>query len=212
MKVCKIELFVLDSENSSDEDIIEMVTLTKHVYTKVISLDSRTVEWTDDHPLNKNSTFDAAYKEVFSKPQMPTLKVGDHVVKRGNWPRVNLDDGQIGICTDINKNDFRVSYYDHMDVTGNPVANVYHPLWHLEEGNVKVLTDAELTYVNLKSMTVTAQNNAEHTAPKALSLAKEIATERLKGISASVIERNDRLIDENWTRSQNLLTSSPRKS
>lgn len=181
MKICKIELFVMDSENSSDDDIKTMLENVRYLDPKVISLDSRIVEWTDEHPLNKESTFDLAYKELFSKPQVPAIKVGDIVVKHGDWPKCRLTDGQFGTVTQLYYgHSIYVDYgNDHKDYDGVVWNPIIHPWFHLEQGSLRVTTKEELAKDIFKSV------EAMSAASKTLELAKEIATERLKGVSAA---------------------------
>jgi hypothetical protein len=70
-KVYKIELFIVDGDNIGEDEVrltIEHTHYPNHsIDPTVVSIVSREVEWGDDHPLNKESTFLQAYKELFNE-------------------------------------------------------------------------------------------------------------------------------------------------
>ena len=63
--VYKIEIMVIDFEKSGEQDIRDCLESCKYVNPTVVSMESREVEWSDDHPLNKHDTSEKAYQELF---------------------------------------------------------------------------------------------------------------------------------------------------
>jgi hypothetical protein len=52
-KAYKVEILVLDPENCRNEDDVKyFLENVKYLYPKVKSIQSREIEWDDDHPLN----------------------------------------------------------------------------------------------------------------------------------------------------------------
>ena len=77
MQVYKIELLIIDHDGLGAEGIREVLEDTRYpnhcIMPKVKSIEGKDIgEWTDEHPLNKRSTADAAYKEIFQ--QVDTAK------------------------------------------------------------------------------------------------------------------------------------------
>lgn len=66
MKVFKVEMYVVDFEGMGEEEIKRVIEDGKYIYPNVVHMESREVNWSDDHPLNKKSTCDAEYKRLFS--------------------------------------------------------------------------------------------------------------------------------------------------
>lgn len=72
MKAYKIELLVIDFDELGKDLLIQEIENARYpndcVTPQVKSVVERDIgEWTDDHPLNKRSTSDSAYKELFDK-------------------------------------------------------------------------------------------------------------------------------------------------
>ena len=70
MNVYKVELLIIDHDGLGAEGIREALEETRYpnrcIMPHVKNIESRDIgEWTDEHPLNKRSTADAAYKELF---------------------------------------------------------------------------------------------------------------------------------------------------
>ncbi len=62
MKAYKIELLVVDYDELGEEEIrqiVEDIGQVKKITTSEIG------EWSDEHPLNQNSTADAEYRRLF---------------------------------------------------------------------------------------------------------------------------------------------------
>lgn len=71
MKVCKIEIMVLDYQNVGEQYIkekIEQVVFTGRLFSmQVRNIESRDIgEWSDDNPLNFSDTCDAEFRRIFS--------------------------------------------------------------------------------------------------------------------------------------------------
>lgn len=65
-KAYKIELLVVDFENTPEENIIYMIERVKHIYPNVLSIQSKDIDdWDDEHPLNKFSTMKQTCEEMF---------------------------------------------------------------------------------------------------------------------------------------------------
>jgi hypothetical protein len=70
MKAYKVEILIIDHDDVGEDDIRLLLEDTRYpndcIWPKVKSIESRDIgEWTDEHPLNLNTTADAAYKELF---------------------------------------------------------------------------------------------------------------------------------------------------
>ncbi len=65
IKAYKIEILVLDFEDSGEESIRDLVERSRHLNAKVMSLKSADVDWSDEHPLNKCGTSSRAYQDLF---------------------------------------------------------------------------------------------------------------------------------------------------
>jgi hypothetical protein len=69
-KAYKVEILVLDPENCRNEDDVKyFLENVKYLYPKVKSIQSREIEWDDDHPLNHKDTQDQAYKDLFGEEE-----------------------------------------------------------------------------------------------------------------------------------------------
>lgn len=71
MKVFKVELMITDHDKVGEDGIISMLENTKFanwsISPTVMAIESREIEWTDDHPLNKFPTMKAAFEELFAE-------------------------------------------------------------------------------------------------------------------------------------------------
>lgn len=71
MEVFKIELMIIDHDAVGKEGITALIEKARYpnraIDPKVKKIESREVEWSDDHPLNKRDTHEAAYAELFKK-------------------------------------------------------------------------------------------------------------------------------------------------
>jgi hypothetical protein len=69
VKVFKVEVMVLDFDEVGEEGVVSLLENTKYpnwaISPEVKSVESREVEWSDDHPLNKRDTADSAYRKLF---------------------------------------------------------------------------------------------------------------------------------------------------
>lgn len=65
-KAYKIELLVVDFENTPEDEITYLLEDVRHLYPSVMSIQSKDIDdWDDDHPLNNRNTEKQAYKEMF---------------------------------------------------------------------------------------------------------------------------------------------------
>ena len=67
--VYKVTLLVIDTEGIGAKAIKEHIENTKHVQPIVMGLETRTVDWSDDHPLNKSATCEAEFRRLFGGEQ-----------------------------------------------------------------------------------------------------------------------------------------------
>ena len=71
MNVYKIEILVIDHDELGSVGIAETIQNTKYpnrcIYPEVKRITVRSVEWSDDHPLNIRATADEFYRELFEK-------------------------------------------------------------------------------------------------------------------------------------------------
>jgi hypothetical protein len=69
MQVHKLVVLVVDHDDLGGVDVRDVIEETRYpnrcIYPKVMSVETRDVEWSDDHPLNKTATQDAAFDELF---------------------------------------------------------------------------------------------------------------------------------------------------
>lgn len=66
MKAYKIELLVIDFENTGEQEIIELLENTKYIFPEVKDVKCVDIgEWSDGHPLNKHETADTEYRKLF---------------------------------------------------------------------------------------------------------------------------------------------------
>ena len=66
IKAYKIEMLVLDFEDSGEESIKDTVENMRHLNAEVMNIKSVDIEWSDDHPLNNCGTSARAYQDLFA--------------------------------------------------------------------------------------------------------------------------------------------------
>ena len=68
-KLYKLEVYVIDSERNSQEDIIRLLENTKHISVQVMDVASVDLgEWFDEHPLNQPATSSLSdYRSYFGE-------------------------------------------------------------------------------------------------------------------------------------------------
>ena len=65
-KAYKIELLVVDFENTPEDEITYLLENVRHLYPSVMSIQSKDIDdWDDDHPLNKFDTMKQTCEEMF---------------------------------------------------------------------------------------------------------------------------------------------------
>lgn len=64
--VYRIELLVIDTELYGTESVINQIQSDDDLCPEVMCIESAEVEWSDDHPLNNESTTKQAFYELFS--------------------------------------------------------------------------------------------------------------------------------------------------
>ena len=73
VKVYKIELCVIDFEALGESETKEIIESQKYpnycIAPRVKAIESREVEWSDEHPLNKKATADQEYHRLFAANQ-----------------------------------------------------------------------------------------------------------------------------------------------
>jgi hypothetical protein len=69
MKVHKVTLMVVDHDRIGQEEVITVLEHNRYpnhcMSPVVMEVETRDVEWSDDHPLNKTATQAAAFDELF---------------------------------------------------------------------------------------------------------------------------------------------------
>ena len=69
MKIFKIEVMVIDFDDVGADGTKTILENTRYpnrcINPMVKKIEERTIEWSDDHPLNRTSTMDAAYADLF---------------------------------------------------------------------------------------------------------------------------------------------------
>jgi len=70
VNIYKIEMMVIDFDNIGEESVKQVIESTRYpnhcISPNVKSIETRQVDWRDDHPLNKKSTCDDYYRKMFS--------------------------------------------------------------------------------------------------------------------------------------------------
>ena len=66
IKAYKIEILVLDFEDSGEESIKDTVENMRHLNAEVMNIKSVDIEWSDEHPLNNCGTSARAYQDLFA--------------------------------------------------------------------------------------------------------------------------------------------------
>jgi hypothetical protein len=68
-QVHKLTVLVVDHDDLGGVDVRDVIEDTRYpnscIYPQVMSVETRDVEWSDDHPLNKTATQAAAFDELF---------------------------------------------------------------------------------------------------------------------------------------------------
>ncbi len=75
-RVHKIILLVVDFDDLGADGVTQVLESTKYpnhcIHPDVMSIETREVEWDDDHPLNKRDTHESAVEELFRPGSGPT--------------------------------------------------------------------------------------------------------------------------------------------
>ena len=67
MKAYKIEVLVIDHENTGIDEIKELLTNARYINPIVMDVkDAEIGEWCDEHPLNKHDTHLKEYNRLFN--------------------------------------------------------------------------------------------------------------------------------------------------
>ena len=70
MKVYKIELMIIDFDGLGEKEVTSAIENARYpnrcISPDVKSIQTREVEWSDSHPLNRTDTCDAEYQRLFS--------------------------------------------------------------------------------------------------------------------------------------------------
>lgn len=70
MKVYRVELMIVDMDDIGGEAIRDELENGHYgndcISPAVMLIDSRDVDWSDDHPLNKSGTADQAFADLFA--------------------------------------------------------------------------------------------------------------------------------------------------
>lgn len=70
MKIYKLTVQVIDFDEIGAEEIKDVLENANYpndcINPKIISIDDREIEWTDDHPLNKKATALEEFNRLFS--------------------------------------------------------------------------------------------------------------------------------------------------
>lgn len=79
MKAYKLEVLILDFDGLGEQGVVDALEggrfSNRCISPDVRKIESREVEWHDDHPLNKTGTTARAYQELFAdKPVIEHVK------------------------------------------------------------------------------------------------------------------------------------------
>lgn len=74
-RVYRVELFIFEDDNLGAAGVKEVLENTRYpnhcMAPSVVQIETREIEWSDDHPLNRRDTFRAAYEKLFGPRQNP---------------------------------------------------------------------------------------------------------------------------------------------
>jgi hypothetical protein len=69
-QVHKLEILIIDHDGLGADEVQSVLEETHYpnrcIRPHVLKIQTRQVEWSDEHPLNNVNTFDAAQEELFS--------------------------------------------------------------------------------------------------------------------------------------------------
>lgn len=69
VNVYRVEILVIDTDRLGEQGVIDMIEHTRYpnhaLAPSVKSIEGRTVQWHDGHPLNMRDTHEEAYRELF---------------------------------------------------------------------------------------------------------------------------------------------------
>jgi|GEM_PF-2748403 len=72
MKVHKVILSIVDMDDIGADEVRDVIENVKYpnrcIHPSVVSIKTREVEWSDDHPLNKGDTFRDEFDRLFATP------------------------------------------------------------------------------------------------------------------------------------------------
>ncbi len=73
-KIYKVTLFVADWDDLGADSVVEVIEHTKYpnhcILPRVVNIKTEVVDWSDDHPLNKQDTWKEAFQELFDKKEV----------------------------------------------------------------------------------------------------------------------------------------------
>lgn len=73
LEVHKVTLLIVDHDKLGPKEIKDVLENTKFpnhcMHPEVMDTQTRTVEWTDSHPLNMHATAEQAFKELFEEQE-----------------------------------------------------------------------------------------------------------------------------------------------
>jgi hypothetical protein len=71
MKAFKVEILVLDHDGLGEQGVRQTIEHTRYpnhcISPQVMAVESREIEWADDHPLNRSDLAPAEYTRLFAK-------------------------------------------------------------------------------------------------------------------------------------------------
>lgn len=73
MNVYKIKLYVIDSDDIGKKEVKHLLEETRYpnhcMNPTIYNIQTRVINWTNDHPLNYNDTYKEAYEKLFHSKQ-----------------------------------------------------------------------------------------------------------------------------------------------
>lgn len=70
-KVHRVTLLIVDHDDVGEEGVRSLLEHTRFpnraINPDVLRVETREVEWSDDHPLNRRDTHEAAYRALFGE-------------------------------------------------------------------------------------------------------------------------------------------------
>jgi len=98
-KVHRVEVLIVDTDDVGADGVRELLEHTRYpnraISPQVMAVETREVEWTDEHPLNRTATAEDAYRALFGSRDAEALRAADALAEA---VRVRAELNGLHIC------------------------------------------------------------------------------------------------------------------